>query len=72
MARIIIKREVPTEDLADKFIAALNSLKELGLNPRVGTKLLTRYAVVEVDDACLNDALAKLQSANLATTKEPL
>ncbi|HXW83511.1 MAG TPA: hypothetical protein VEJ86_03840 [Candidatus Binataceae bacterium] len=70
MARIIIGDTASKDDLADKFITALSLLKDRGLRPRTGTKLLTKYAVIEVEDAITDHAVQQLRSANLHASKE--
>ncbi len=38
---------------------------------RSGTKLLTRYAVIVVDEAALDDAMAQLLKAGIKVQKDP-
>jgi hypothetical protein len=70
MARIIIDDSPSKDELADKFIVALSLLKERGLRPKTGTKLLSKYAVIEVEDASTDHAVAQLKNANLNASKE--
>src|ERR1700686_530659 len=49
MAKIIINPPRGV-DLADEFLKALSLLHSNGIKPRTGTKLVSRYAVVVVDD----------------------
>jgi len=67
MKRIII---VDGGDLAASLRTALNALAAAGIQIRPGTKLLTRYAVVVVDEAALDDAIAKLLQAGVKAEKD--
>jgi len=57
-------------DLSTSFRTALNSLAEAGILLRPGTKLLTRYAVVVVDQAALDAALTELLKAGIKVQTE--
>jgi hypothetical protein len=65
MKRIVIERPKGAE-LADEFRKALNLLCDGGYKPRSGTKLLSRYAVIMVDDDLFDQAVAHLRSANMS------
>ena len=62
MARIIIK---PPGDLSDGFVQVLNLLKQDGLKPGAGTKLVSRYGVIVVDDGQVGNAIESLRAATL-------
>jgi hypothetical protein len=51
MGRIVI---LSSDDLSRSFRTALNTLAEAGIQMRPGTKLLTRYAVVVVDETAID------------------
>ena len=57
-------------DLADDFLKALTVLREGGFEPRSGTKLTSRYAVVVIEDSAADPAVEKLTSANLKVSRE--
>ena len=65
MARIIIK---PPGDLFDGFVQALNLLKQDGLKPVAGTKLVSRYGVIVVDDGQIRTAIDSLRARNIPAT----
>jgi len=67
MKRITI---VDGGDLAASLRTALNTLAAAGIHIRPGTKLLTRYAVVVVDEAALENAIAKLLEAGVKAQKD--
>jgi hypothetical protein len=70
MARIIVEK--PGQgDLADGFVKALNLLQVGGFKPRAGTKLVSRYGVIVVEDAAGFPAVAHLQG-HVAAFLEPL
>lgn len=58
-------------DLSSSFRTALNTLADAGIQMRSGTKLLTRYAVIVVDEAALDDAMAQLLKAGIKVQKDP-
>ena len=67
MGRILIPR---ADDLPLSFRTGLNVLADAGIQIRAGTKLLTRYAVLVVDDAALDDAMKKLSAAGMNAQKD--
>lgn len=66
MGRIVI----PGAGVLDPFRTALNSLADAGIDARPGTKLLTRYAVIVVDDAQLDEAIGQLKKAGIQGQKD--
>jgi hypothetical protein len=50
MARIIVEPAASGNDLADGFVKALNLLSESGIRPQSGTKLVSKYALIVVED----------------------
>ena len=48
--RIIIRPSDTLADLSDGFVRALTLLTDSGLRPRTGTMLVSKYAVIVVDD----------------------
>jgi hypothetical protein len=46
----------------------LNLLKQDGLKPGAGTKLVSRYGVIVVDDGQVGNAIESLRAANLQAT----
>jgi hypothetical protein len=69
MGRIVI---LGGGDLSTSFRTALNSLAEAAILIRPGTKLLTRYAVIVVDQPVLDEALAELLKAGIKVQEEAL
>ena len=69
MKRIVIERSAGDE-LADEFRKALDLICDGGFKPRSGTKLLSRYAVITVDDAVFDQTLAHLRLANIKASDE--
>jgi len=67
MGRILISRDV---DLPLSFRTGLNILADAGIQIRSGTKLLTRYAVLAVDEAALDEAIEKLAAAGIKAQKD--
>ena len=67
MGRILISRDV---DLPLSFRTGLNILADAGIQIRSGTKLLTRYAVLAVDEAALDEAIQKLAAAGIKAQKD--
>jgi hypothetical protein len=57
-------------DLADEFRKALDVLCDDGLKPGSGTRLLSRYAVIAVDDGLVDRAIAHLRSANISAATD--
>ena len=56
--------------LSNSFRTALNILADAGIQIRPGTKLLTRYAVIVLDEAALDDAVAQLTKAGIKVQKD--
>ena len=50
MARIIAEPAASGNDLSDSFVKALKLLSESGIKPQSGTKLVSKYAVIVVED----------------------
>jgi hypothetical protein len=71
MARIIVQKPSGDSDLASGFVDALNMLKESGFKPLPGTKLVSRYAVIVVDDPSSTPAVERLRASNVAAFVEP-
>jgi hypothetical protein len=71
MAKIIINPPRGV-DLADEFLKALSLLHSNGIKPRTGTKLVSRYAVVVVDDGIADKTVAQLNNANIAASPDSL
>lgn len=65
MKRIVIERPKDAE-LVEEFRKALDSLCDGGYKPRSGTKLLSRYTVIMVDDAAFDQAVEHLGLANVS------
>ena len=65
MARIIIGTSDPLADLSDSFVRALTLLTDNGFLPLTGTMLVSRYAVVVVDDRQILTAIDLLRDRNL-------
>lgn len=70
MARIIIDSRAGTGDLAEVFVRALALLQEAGIKPRPGTKLISKYAIIVVDDVATDRAVDHLCGASLSASKE--
>lgn len=62
MVRIVILGD---GDLPASFRTALNTLASAGTLILPGTKLLTRYAVIIVEQTALQEALAELLKAGI-------
>lgn len=67
MGRIVI---LSGGDLSSSFRTALNTLADAGIQMRPGTKLLTRYAVIVVDEAAIDAAIAQLQTTGIKVQKD--
>jgi len=65
VARIIIGTSDPLADLSDSFVRALTLLTDNGFLPLTGTMLVSRYAVVVVDDRQILTAIDLLRDRNL-------
>jgi hypothetical protein len=50
MARIIVEPAPNGYDLSDRFVKALKLLRENGIKPQSRTKLVSKYAVIVVED----------------------
>jgi len=50
MARIILELTADDSDLSDSFVRALSLLKQSGVKLHPGTKLVSKYAVIIVED----------------------
>jgi len=70
MARIIVDSRTGSGELAGMFVRALGLLHEAGINPRAGTKLVSKYAVLVVDDADTDRAIAHLCQASVSASRE--
>ena len=68
MARIIIHATGSTDDLSDCFVRAVTLLTNDGLEPRAGTKLVSRYGVIVVDEPQVQSALESLRAGNMEAT----
>ena len=71
MARIIIHPIEGAAELPDGFIRALNLLKQSGVQPRAGTKLVSRYAVIVVDDREVLSAATLLRASDKVVAIDP-
>ena len=67
MRRMVI---LSSGDLSKSFRTALNTLADAGIQMRAGTKLLTRYAVIVVDETAIDGAIAQLQTAGIKVQKD--
>ena len=63
MTRIIVQRS-SENDLSSGFVKALNLLQEGGFKPLAGTKLVSRYAVIVVDEPSITPAVERLKAGN--------
>jgi len=61
---------VKSDDLATQFRESLNLLHDRHIAVRPGTKLLTRYAVIVVDDQVVDESLTLLRGANFNVVKD--
>ena len=68
MTRIIIHETGSSDDLPDCFVRAVTLLTADGLKPRAGTKLVSRYGVIVVDDAQARSAVERLRAGNMQAT----
>jgi hypothetical protein len=67
MRRMVI---LSSGDLSRSFRTALNTLADAGIQMQPGTKLLTRYAVIVVDETAIDGAIAQLQTAGIKVQKD--
>jgi hypothetical protein len=65
VARIIIGASDTLADRSDIFIRALTLLTDNGFQPLAGTMLVSRYAVIVVDDRQVLTAIGFLRDGNL-------
>jgi len=70
MARIIVQPTDSVEDLAAIFVRALTLLSDDGLKPLPGTKLVSKYAAIVVDDRQILSAINCLRAGNLPALLE--
>ena len=70
MTRIIIDSRTITGALAELFVRSLGVLLEARINPRPGTKLLSKYAVIITDDDATDRAVEVLRNASVSAMKE--
>ena len=70
MPRIVIRPSDNLADLSDGFVRALTLLTDNGLRPRAGTMLVSRYAVIVVDDQQILTAIDCLRDGNLPASLE--
>ena len=71
MARIIVNPPPTSQnDLAADFLKALTVLHDGGFEPRSGTRLTSRYAVVVVEDSAADPVIEKLANANLKVSRD--
>ena len=68
MTRIIIHATGSTDELPGYFLRAVTLLTNGGLEPRAGTKLVSRYGVIVVDDPQVQSAIESLRAANMEAT----
>ena len=71
MGRIIIRTSDTVPDLSEGFVRALTLLTDNGLHPVAGTMLVSRYAVIVVDDRQILSAIDCLRDGNLSASLEP-
>jgi hypothetical protein len=64
MVRIIVEPSSDSYDLSDRFVKALNLLNENGVKLRAGTQLVSRYAVIVVDNPA--NVIEHLRAGNIA------
>jgi hypothetical protein len=69
MARIIVRPADSANDLSDSFVKALKLLSESGIKPQSGTKLVSRYAVIVVEDPVT--VAEHLRAGNIPASVEP-
>jgi hypothetical protein len=70
MTRIIIHATESTDDLSECFVRAVTLLTDAGLKPCAGTKLVSRYGIIVVDDAQVHSAIERLHAANMQATSD--
>lgn len=70
MTRIIIHATGSTDDLSSCFLRAVTLLTNGGLKLRAGTKLVSRYCVIVVDEPQVQAAMKSLWAGNVQATLE--
>ena len=65
MARIIVQSTGTADDLSYGFVRAVKLLTDAGLKPCAGTKLLSRYAVIVVEDRRSPSAIECLRAGGV-------
>lgn len=68
MTRIIVQPTGSTDDLSDCFVRAVTLLTDSGLKPCAGTKLVSRYGVIVVDDPKVQSAIETLRARSMQAT----
>lgn len=69
MARIIVEPAASDTDPSDSFVKALKVLYESGVKLRSGTKLVSKYAVIVVEDP--TRVVEHLRAENIPAFVEP-
>jgi len=70
MVRIIIDSRTGRGDLTEQFVQAFRLLQDARIKPRPGTKLLSKYAIVVIDDEASDRAVSVLRAASVNASKE--
>jgi hypothetical protein len=65
MARIIVQSTGDTNDLSDGFVRAAKLLSDGGIKLCTGTKLVSRYAVIVVEDRQVRSAIECLRAGDV-------
>jgi hypothetical protein len=65
MARIIVQSTGDANDLCDGFMRAAKLLTDAGLKLCAGTKLVSRYAVIVVEDRQSRSAIECLRAGDV-------
>ena len=71
MARIIVDQSGRFADIGEAFVGALSLLCEGGFKPRAGTKLVSKYAVIVVDEEQTSAAIDRLRAGNFGAVWDP-
>jgi len=66
MTRIIVQSTGDADDLSDSFVCAAKLLTDGGLKLCPGTKLVSRYAVIVVEDPQARFAIECLRLGNVS------
>ena len=69
MARIILQPAASGNDLSENFVKALKVLNASGVKLRSGTKLVSKYAVIVVEDP--TRVVEHLRAEKIAAFVEP-